>query len=961
MAASTFAFVFTDIEGSTRLLSSLGNDPYERMLDRHREIITTASGGYGGHIVRAEGDGCFLAFPTATDALSACVAAQLELRRDLADVRVRMGIHSGEARPTPDGDYVGLAVHHAARVGDAANGGQIILSDAAATLAQPLPEFVALDDLGSFHLRDLEREVRLFRVVHPDLPNDDRLPRASSGVVHNLPIIRTSFIGRTDEMKEITKLVALRPLVTITGTGGIGKTRLAIEAASASTGAFADGAWLIELAPITDASLVGTRVADALSLPEDPGRADFARIASELRDKQTLLILDNCEHVIGAAAGLVDTILRACERVTILATSREPLRVRGEALWRLPSLSVPREDETDTIGEAESVRLFCDRAALVAGSFVLDAPEAPIVAHICRRLDGIPLAIELAAARAGALDLDDIGASLDSRFDALQSGYRTDLPRQQTLRAAIDWSYDLLSDDEKRIFRRMSVFRGGAKTHAIAWVCNDNTDALSVISSLIDRSLVQPTDDRYDMLETIHAYAAERLEEADETPALRERHREYYIRFAKYRENGEEEDHHVIERLYSEIDNYRASLEFRVDGDSLEIANDLSLVWFRHGLLEEGRRWIVSALDANPTPSDARSSALGGLANINISLGLFEEGEAAQDEALAWHREHGSEKVILEAVYGRAEMSLALGKVEEARVYLDEALELAQHYGDEGIIGQVHYSLAYLAQADGRLVIAAEHAAHARDHFRSERLSYFEASALMIVGQVAAARGRSEEAREALDAALAMADELDDRSTRAWLSWTLGVLELHVGNNDAAIAAFEAGLKDAEDARDVIAELIAIDLAFARSGADPGEKTLAALDRAAEAATDHPSGPSHGNLRRAEARLLSGQTASVLELARLAAHGCLANGARPEAVHAVWIAAIASNDYAAAVRLLAFVESERAREDALPSPTAGERQDALLEAARESLGDKAFDVSWKAGESLTLDEAVAQL
>ncbi len=745
--SATRTFCFTDIESSTRLLTRLGNDVYESVQDIQRAVLREAWSTHGGTEVRSEGDGSFVVFDAPECAIAACLQAQLMLKEAEwpanVEVRVRMGMHTREANPTADGDFVGLAVHHAARVGSAANGGQVLVTEttAAAAAAAALPDFSALTDLGSFRLRDVEEPLRLYAVEHPDLARDPRPPRAPSSAVHNLPIVRTAFIGRGDELREVTKLIAGQPMVTILGTGGVGKTRLALEAASASIGVFADGAWLVELAAVDDPALVAPRVASALGLEDDPSRPSIDVIVDHLRDRHLLLVLDNCEHLLDPVAELVEAALRSSEGSTVLATSREPLRIRGETTWRLPPFS-----------ESEAAELFTDRARIADGSFVLDGSTAGTVAHICNRLDGIALALELAASRLRSMSLTELASSLDNRFTTLVGGYRTDLPRQKTLRAAIDWSYELLNAEEQTLFASLSVFRGGATLDAISAVCGSVVAQLGV---LVERSLVDPADERYTMLETIHAYASERLDESGRAGDVREAHRDHFSQPTS------------IDRLYAEQDNIRAALSFRTDEKMLVLASAASPIWHRYGPYREGYRWLTEALHANPEPSEARADALGALITLLPSMGLFDECAAAFVEILGWHRSTNNDAAVASALYGRAELALTRGDLAGAKMDLDAALS---HHVDDGgeHEGRCNFALAHIALVELRLNDARALASSAVAGFRNVKGVNLEAAAVMMLGRVEQAAFRFEDAERHFEEALPLHRRIGDRSNIAY-------------------------------------------------------------------------------------------------------------------------------------------------------------------------------------------------
>ncbi len=446
LPTGTVTFLFTDIEGSTRLLQQLG-DHYADVLAEHRRLLRSISQENGGQEVDTQGDSFLIAFPRAKDALRSAVEAQRSIVSNQwpqeVSVRVRIGLHTGEPLRAETG-YTGIDVHRAARICAAGHGGQILLSETTrALIAEDLPGEVTLRDLGKHSLKDLAYPQHLFQVVAASLPADFPPLRSLEVLPNNLPPQLTSFIGRERDMGDIKRLLATTRLVTLTGAGGSGKTRLAFQVAADVLEEYLNGVWVVELAALSDPDLVPKAVSAALDVPEQPGRPILATLADALRHRTVLLLLDNCEHLLHACAHLAQTLLRACPHLRILATSREALGVEGETIYRVPSLSLPETQSLplERLVEFEAVRLFVDRAIAALPSFVVNAKNARQVATICRQLDGIPLAIELAAPRVKALSVDHIAERLHDRFRLLASGRRTALPRHQTLRAAIDWSY----------------------------------------------------------------------------------------------------------------------------------------------------------------------------------------------------------------------------------------------------------------------------------------------------------------------------------------------------------------------------------------------------------------------------------------------------------------------------------------------------------------------------------------
>src|SRR6185437_11724743 len=533
--AGTITMLFSDIEGSTMLLSGLG-DQYGEALSAQRALLRASFSSYGGQEMGTEGDSFFVVFESAGDAVRSCVAAQRALAQHDwpggVAVRVRMGLHSGEPTRHEDG-YIGLDVHKAARIAAAAHGGQVVLSEATRLLVEPrLPADVSLRDLGFHRLKDIEAPERIYQLVAVGLqeqfPPLKSLgpPVATVGVtagVHGFPAVLTRFIGRSRELNEVADLLARYRLVTVTGPGGVGKTRLSGEVAQRLAGRFADGVWLAELAGVADPDLVPAAVATALGVQQASGGPVMEALAEVLAARQVLLVLDNCEHLIDAVAGLCGTLLPAADDLRILATSREPAGVAGEARYRLAPLGLPEPAQR---GEADgsAVALFADRALQVDPHFTMSDETGSAVARLVTRLDGMPLAIELAAARVEALGVGPLLDRLDGQFDLLAGTMRRAPARHQSLAATMEWSYQLLSEEERRAFRRLSLFPGPFTLEAAETVAG--AAAGSAVLHLVDCSLIVPPRagpdgrPRYRILETLRAFGAARLVEAGERPEV---------------------------------------------------------------------------------------------------------------------------------------------------------------------------------------------------------------------------------------------------------------------------------------------------------------------------------------------------------------------------------------------------------------------------------------------------------
>nr|HET6901475.1 adenylate/guanylate cyclase domain-containing protein [Ktedonobacteraceae bacterium] len=577
LPTGTVTLLFTDIAGSTHLLTQLG-DRYAHALAECRQVLRTAFGQWNGYVVDTQGDAFFVVFARATDAVSAAVAAQRALASHAfphgAVVQVRMGLHTGEPQRTAEG-YVGLDVHRAARLMSAGHGGQVLLSQATCSLVeQELPEDTSLRDLGEHRLKDLGRPMRLFQLAIADLPADFPPLHTLESFPNNLPVQPTLFLGREHEVAAIGGLLRREEarLVTLTGPGGTGKTRLALQVAANMSERFASGVFFVNLAPISDPALVVPTVAETLAVRERSGRSLLERLTEELRQREMLVLLDNFEQVVSAAEQ-VAALLSACPRLKMLVTSREVLHVRAEHEFPVPPLTVPDPDhlpDLATLSHNVAVALFLQQAQAVKPDFHLTDTNARTIAELCTRLDGLPLAIELAAARMKLFSSRALLARLGSRLSVLTSAARDVPTRQQTLRNTIAWSYNLLDVQEQWLFRQLSVFVGGCTMEAIEALCtllgSESEPVLDTVTSLVDKSLLQHMEQqtgeepRFVMLETIREYAFECLESHGETEAARRAHATYFLRLAEEaeRELGGPQQVRWLEQLEVEHDNLRA-------------------------------------------------------------------------------------------------------------------------------------------------------------------------------------------------------------------------------------------------------------------------------------------------------------------------------------------------------------------------------------------------------------------
>jgi predicted ATPase/class 3 adenylate cyclase len=777
-------FLFTDIEGSTRLWDR-EHDRMQVALARHDAIVRAAVEGNHGIVVKMSGDGAHGAFDDPLDALG----ATLQLQQGLADpasthgvaLRVRCGLHAGVTERR-DNDFFGGAVNRAARIMGVAHGGQVLLSQAVATLVGGrLPPGTGLLDLGTVRLRDLENPERVFQLVHPDLRRDFPSLRSLEATPNNLPQQLSSFVGRERELAEITRLLSWARLVTLFGPGGIGKTRLSLQVGADALESFPDGVWFVELAPIADPLLVPQAVASVLGVKEEAGHPVSEALVRYVKDRRVLVILDNCEHLLQSCADLVKLLLQAGPHLKILASSREHLRVAGETSHPVPPLPVPGPAEADSVTtgtQFAAVRLFAERAASARPSFALTAQNAGAVADICRRLDGIPLAIELAAARVRTLSVETIGTRLSERFRLLTDGDRTALPRQQTLRALIDWSHNLLTDPERALLRRLAVFAGGWTLEAAEGVASggnlEKSEVIEVLTNLVEKSLVliEPAEQRYRLLETVREYAQEQLQQSGEEGAVRTRHLAFYLALtekARPELNGPDQgswlrqldlDRENILLAHAWCDHAKEGAEW-----GLRLVESIRPYWFSRGLLALRLRLAVEALqrEGAQVPNQARCLGLFSAGQACCFMGRYTDAQDFLSASLSIARTVQNQERVEAVLELLGMVAFAQGDLIAARGYLEEARALAQRAGNPRQLAAALNGLAQVHRAEGNLDAAqplyTEFLALARALGDRENI----AIGLLNLAMVSIGRGNSDGVCAALLDALAIAEEIGFR------------------------------------------------------------------------------------------------------------------------------------------------------------------------------------------------------
>ena len=715
MPTGTVTLMFTDIEGHTKMWEQMGDD-FMPILEEHNNILRSATAKYNGYEVKTEGDAFMLAFAKASDAVLCAVEAQIALANhpwpeDIGKIRVRMGMHTGEPQVVGN-DYFGSPVIRASRISSAGHGGQTLISVATRELVlEELPEEIEFLDLGLHRLKDLGREERIFQVNHPFLPQDFPPLRTLDIIPNNLPVQLTSFIGRETEIRNLSELLGRDQvrLVTLTGAGGIGKTRLSIQVAAEQFERFPDGVWFVPLASLTDPEYVITEIASVLSIQLQPKVDPKKQVIDYLSQKRLLLVLDNFEHL-PEATSLVNDLLRGASSLRCIVTSRELLQISGEQTFAVPPLSSPEEDAgIEILSQYESVRLFIERAQEVKPDFKLTAKNAAAIAAICHCLNGIPLAIELAAARVRGMTGQQIYERLERQFDLL-STRRRDVPqRHRTLRNAIDWSYELLEEDEQQLFAQLSVFSGGFFLEAAEEIC-DVPDVFELLFSLQDKSLLTVSEvleqTRYGMLEPLREYAKEKLG-AD--VQLRQKHAKYYLSVAQDLEqklDGAEQSL-ALSSMALELDNFRATMDFALQQGEWKLLSELGLAlswfFFIRGFWSEGIQRLRQAEGALRSIGDKAllARSLYGLGRLYLFQGDYETARNLNMESLQIKREIGDKRGIANSLNHLGIITHQQGLYDEARQLYTESLKIKREIGDKQGIANSLNNLGLIAMSQG--------------------------------------------------------------------------------------------------------------------------------------------------------------------------------------------------------------------------------------------------------------------
>lgn len=815
LPVGTLTFLMTDIEGSTRVWDASPASA-RRALERHDQIILEQVGTHHGHVVESgrEGDSVLAVFAQARDAVACACAAQRALQLEPwpqgAEIRVRVAVHTGEAE-LRSGHYVGAPLYRCARMMAVAHGGQVLLSMATEQLVvDGLPDGAGLRDLGTIRLRDLSRPERIFQLIHPDL--EPEFPAlATLDQPHNLPVQLTSFVGRRRELEALDIALGDNRLITLTGPGGSGKTRLAIQAAAGVVHDYPDGACFVDLSLVSDRSLVAAAVAAALLLREEAGRSVESTVLEHLAERRLLLVVDNCEQIVEACALLVSRILAGAPEVRVLATSQEPLNLPGEVRWPIPSLGLPGGDPpglSDALLGSEAGQLFLERARLAKPGFTLTETTTAAVAEICRRLDGIPLAIELAAAQIASMTPSDIVARLDDRFRLLGTGTRTVAPRQRTLLAAVTWSHDLMSESQKALFRRLAVFAGGFDLTAAEALGSAGSlevdDVLALLRGLVEKSLVVAGEDgagraRYRLLETLREFAAARLVEAGEETAARTSHLEHYLAVARQAEPhllGSPHQSDWLARLDLDIAELRGAMVWGFTADPIrasELATRLGWYWWFRGYVTEGLEWMESVVASPRIEVAIRGSALAFAGRMATRQGAHRLAATKFLEAIGIFRRLANLSQLAFAIFDLGTVARATGHFTRARILLDASLEMWRRLGDDRLAVYAVQELGVLAMVSGDVARSEQLFLQAIEQLRASGERWGLALNLANLAELRIRREDTGGARALLAESLDITERLVDPVVAAQLFDYIAMLAIDEGLATTGLSLLAAG------------------------------------------------------------------------------------------------------------------------------------------------------------------------
>jgi predicted ATPase/class 3 adenylate cyclase len=959
LPGGTVTFIFTDIEGSTELLKQLG-EQYATVLADQRRILREIFSRWNGQEVDTQGDSFFVSFPRATEAVAAAVEIQQTLAEhtwpEHVEVRLRLGLHTGEPLVAEEG-YVGIDVHRAARIGNAGHGGQVLLSETTSALVMDeLPAGVSLQDLGQHRLKDVRRPERIRQLVIEGLPAEfpplnslEALLPSTPGEIpqHNLPSELTPFIGREEELVTISDLLkdpSCR-LLTLVGVGGIGKTRLALQSAAASVDAYPDGVWLVEFAKLRDPELVPQHAAAVLGVSAQEvveGRDVGDVLAAYLTEKKLLMVLDNCEHLIEASAELAVNLLRECPEVQLIATSRENLGISGEKSLSVPAMEVPPESvETRDLEDFESVRLFVDRARDGVPEFRTTSGNSASIVNICRHLDGIPLAIELAAARVKILAPDQIADRLQDRFKILTGGPRTALPRHQTLKAAMEWSYSLLSESEKTLLIQLSVFSGGWTLEDAEGLIQDDlgstSEILDLLSNLVDKSLVTVERKgglaRYGMLETIREFATDKLSASGDADDFSQRHANLFIELAEEAEPKIRSSDQLewLELLRDEHENLRTALGWLIHSnradEAARLVSALGWFWFIHGFWEEAWKWMnkILAMESDPSPH-LRAKALFRTGGLEIIRGKLLGRVELVEEALDICTDIGDEEGMAWCLnlLGQA-ITYTKQDLDEGAALLKKSIELFRRLDDEwGVAWSTRY-LGQIAEIHGDFDQSVQLQKEALHRFENLGDIWNTAHSLYLLGNTVRDHGDYDQARSVYQECFSKCKLVQDNYIAAHALQGLGMVAVETQEYRNA----DEHLQDALD----VMQRIGDDFCASR--------VHTSMSRIAQQNGDYDQATKLLRQSLQGFKKLKRDDHIALSLARLATLAELSGIKRRSA------------------RLLGVAEAYRNLSQTVLAPVHRDEYDGLVSEFQKFRGDEVFERNYAEGYAMSFEDALA--